>query len=242
MIVAIVNRRFTPSSYRVAPAGRTGAFTTCRRYHNRVLHRLFTFVSALSLLLCVATCALWMRSYSAKPAVTFWTSKGLSEVVCERGRAWIDNDPQREHERELPGRVQDKALQVYEETREMSKAYDKAYEKAKKSGSKSKDGLAKIGKDAEFTLVRAFRLQDLSRQLARQPMTPAFSISASLWTVAMASGVLPATWVIRLSLSRLMRKKRLKGNLCPSCGYDLRATPDRCPECGTAPTHLRPLI
>lgn len=31
------------------------------------------------------------------------------------------------------------------------------------------------------------------------------------------------------------RRKRLEAGLCAGCGFDMRGTLDRCPECGTAP-------
>lgn len=43
---------------------------------------------------------------------------------------------------------------------------------------------------------------------------------------------LPAALSLARNLTRHRVARRLRENCCPSCGYDLRSTPDRCPECG----------
>jgi hypothetical protein len=48
------------------------------------------------------------------------------------------------------------------------------------------------------------------------------------WFVALVTGALPALWLL------LWWRRRRTGvpGLCAACGYDLRASAERCPECG----------
>ena len=49
------------------------------------------------------------------------------------------------------------------------------------------------------------------------------------WPLVIAAAALPS---VRLSGAWRRRRRKRRG-LCPCCAYDLRASPGRCPECGT---------
>ena len=48
------------------------------------------------------------------------------------------------------------------------------------------------------------------------------------WFPTLLASILPIAWCYRRYIG-----KQLSPNHCRTCGYDIRATPTRCPECGT---------
>ena len=58
------------------------------------------------------------------------------------------------------------------------------------------------------------------------------SVICPYWFLAALFSALPVRWLW------IRRRSRHKIGVCPSCGYDLRATPERCPECGKVPEKI----
>jgi hypothetical protein len=57
--------------------------------------------------------------------------------------------------------------------------------------------------------------------------------SVPYWPIMAASAGVTFLWVMRAVRQWRFHLRRGRG-LCTACGYDVRASPDRCPECGSA--------
>jgi len=67
----------------------------------------------------------------------------------------------------------------------------------------------------------------------RKPPAPPFSDESSMlqlphWAIAIPSMIWPAI----AARAILRRRRAVRSGCCARCGYDMRATPERCPECG----------
>ena len=59
-----------------------------------------------------------------------------------------------------------------------------------------------------------------------------YSLTVPHWLPFVVFGFLPAVWLSMISARRQRARTRAEKHCCVNCGYDLRGSPNRCPECG----------
>jgi hypothetical protein len=64
---------------------------------------------------------------------------------------------------------------------------------------------------------------------AQPPWAVSYDLVLRLWIVALATAAPTLIWLQK----RIVNRRREMTGFCRNCGYDLRASPHRCPECGT---------
>ena len=192
--------------------------------------RLLNLLTALSLLLCVATALLWVRSQYCRDNVWWCAADG--------GRLWwlesVDGLVALRTAGGWPApTARHTAIPAGEDFGPLVLAGDRP-------GLMIRGGGASV---SEWHSRRTGLRVRSGRALVLQPApdgrgtfpskrpTPYFEVVAPHWMLAALAAVAPGAW-LAAGLPSLLRGRRRRLGLCPDCGYDLRATPGRCPECG----------
>jgi hypothetical protein len=181
--------------------------------------RIFTFSSVISLLLCLATVALWVRSYwfvdfvawrssslqSGDVVYRHWVLSSCEGGACLYGERGIVESTFPQSSRQWHRWPVERGTHAVGEYERATRYFDMP------------------------TSAHPLGFQVAARSTAGRWPRSFFTIALPFWFLSMLLGALPA-----LSLaSKLRQSRRIRRGLCRSCGYDLRRSADRCPECGT---------
>jgi hypothetical protein len=171
-----------------------------------VKRRLLNLLTALSLLVCVAVAALWVQSY--------WARDGFIRTIEGEGPT-----------------VESTSVYLVggaAATRLMSFTLPSPHREAFVRRSREMDGWYHYAPETQGwrDLIPQFHRKE--RAIGRDATMRETYLQLPFWLPALLATLLPG---YRLATAWRSRR-RVNANLCPRCGYDLRATPDRCPECG----------
>jgi hypothetical protein len=175
----------------------------------RFLRILFNAATVLSLVLCVATAALWVRSYWRLDTFA-WTRP--PRPGAESLFVYLDSGS--------GGMMTGIGLLSYGWASEQPSGWDWRRDDHR---------------PVSYAGGRTANRWGFGHDSFHHPQVRWVRIIVPAWLVVTLFGALPTT---RLALSIRRRRRSVKGR-CLRCGYDLRATPDRCPECGATPTPAR---
>lgn len=187
-----------------------------------MIRKLFILASVLSLLLCLAAAVLWLQSYRSADELS-WANPAAKVRVPSYSLIVLVSDA---------GRVQ-----VYRRWGDRDAAGRGGFSyytaRANPTGGFVLGAVYAYRGDPE-----PYRMGDWSALGIRHAFsgTARHGCDGTMfpWAyVAVPLAILPAL-LVRTALKRSLA--RHKKGLCPRCGYDLRATPQRCPECGHSMT------
>lgn len=164
----------------------------------RLARHLSTLCPAASLVLFVAVCALWVRSYRLNECVIHSAGQHGFSAYSDRGEMGF---------RRQPWRGESVYRRYLKRDATPGNRLTPPYSKSRWPG--------------------GFWFESESR-----PVPPGSHavIVVPHWAMAFLLLIPPATVAARRSRAFLRRRR----HRCATCGYDLRAGPERCPECGTA--------
>ena len=182
----------------------------------RVLRILFDVATAASLLVFVAAAAGWVRSYWRADHVIF-DAGGRSFFVSAIGQTIDVQWTSRPYYRPLP----------------WSSAPAPTTSSWRDFVRPRHEVMVVIPGRPEHYRWLGFHIMPINRQSPGDPLYDCefTEVGVPYYFVCVLAVMLPAA----RARGMLRRRRRRTRGLCRACGYDLRATPGRCPECGTLP-------
>jgi hypothetical protein len=173
--------------------------------------RLLNALTALSLMLCAAVCLLWVRGAGIGDTI-------LLKAERPEGTNWASRYWQAYAH---AGRVRIcRGAEVWTDPRDVATLW--------KPGPPSRLQWSSFAPGASPGPAVRFERVALANTTGYSHVR--WELTLPDWFLIAAAAALPAARLVR----RVHRGPIYGGGRCPRCGYDLRATPDKCPECGTA--------